>query len=345
MRIAALADVFKVILYVIASFLLAALISPYFYEIGKGFANIIANKDTTDRVAWLVLEAERADFTGYFKRALLISSLLCLFPLFYFLDLRRHARHRRGNPWTVGLPPNSVPPILGQPLKKVRWGILHTFAGFCLAPGFSLAMAWFLLELNWFQWKKEPTSSNFFQSFGNAIKPALGISIIEEIFFRGALLGIFLRAFRPSIAIITLSLVFATTHFLTPPDNLVIENPRAASAGFEMLSLIGQKFLQVDTIIHSFIALFLVGLILGIARYRTAGLWLPIGLNAGWIFTNRSFTQLTDRRSDIPEHLDLYIGTRLTEGVIPIAVLIMTGFAVALYLRFAQSPLKTSPVE
>jgi len=172
-RVAALADVLKVILYVIASFLLAAFISPYLYEIGKGFANVALTKDTTDEVAWLASKADHADFTGYFKRALLLSSLICLIPLFYFLDLRHHARHRRGNPWTVGLPPNSIPPILGQPLKKARWGILQTLTGFFLAAGFFFAMACFLFKLNWFYWNVEPSALNLWQSFGNAMKPAL----------------------------------------------------------------------------------------------------------------------------------------------------------------------------
>jgi len=303
---------------VIASFLLAALISPFLYEVGKGFANIVSGKDPSDNVTWLASKAEGADFTSYFKRALFLSSLICLFPLFYFLDLRRHARHRRGNPWTVGIPPNNTPSILGQPLRKTHWGILQTLAGFGLATAFLLAMAWFLFELNWFQWKTEPSAANFLQASWNALKPALGIAIVEEIFFRGALLGIFLRAFRPSIAIITLSLIFATTHFLTPPDHLIIDHPRSASAGFEMLSLTAQKFLQIDTIIHGFITFFVVGLILGISRYGTASLWLPIGLNAGWIFANRTFSQLADRRSDIPEKLDLYSGKTLNEGIVPI---------------------------
>jgi len=112
-----------------------------------------------------------------------------------------------------------------------------------------------------------------------------------------------------------------------------------------MLSLLGQKFLHLDNIIHSFIALFLVGIILGVARYGTASLWLPIGLNAGFIFASRSFSQLAQRRSDIPEELNFYAGTKLTEGAIPIGVIIMIGLSVTLYLRFIHSPLKTSPVE
>lgn len=333
MRVAAQADVLKVIIYVIASFVLAAAISPYLYEIGKGFANVALSKDTTDKLTWLADKADKADFASYFKRALLLSALICLVPLFYSLDLRRHARIRRGNPWSVGLPPNRIPSKMGQPLKKIRWGIFHSLAGFCLATGFFLFMTWFLFALNWFEWDQQPTLGQFWKAFGEAIKPAIGVSILEEFFFRGALLGIFLRAFRPSIAIVGLSIIFAATHFLTPPDHFLISDPRSAGAGFEMLSLIAQRFTQPEAILHSFVSLFLIGVILGVARYGTASLWLPIGLHVGWIFSIKMFGRLAQRREDFPEKFDLYMGKIMTEGLVPIGVLIMTGITVALYLK------------
>jgi uncharacterized protein len=340
-RVAALADVLKVVLYVIASLLLAAIISPYLYEIGKGFANVTRGKDTADQVTWLASRADSADFASFFKRALFLSAIICLIPLFYSLDLRRHARQRKRNPWTVGLPPNSIPPKMGQPLEKVRWGILQSLTGFCLAAGFALALAWFLFALNWFDWERQPGDGQLWKSISKSIKPALWISVLEELVFRGALLGIFLRAFRPSIAIVLLSLIFAAIHFLSPPQQFTSLDPHGAGAGFAMLALIGQKFLQLDLIIHSFISLFLVGVILGIARYRTASLWLPIGLLAGWIFSDHLFARLAERRTDFPEKFDLYIGQNLGEGLLPIGCLIMTGIAVAVYLKFSNSPPKT----
>jgi membrane protease YdiL (CAAX protease family) len=343
-RAAALADVLKVILYVIASFVLAAAISPYLYEIGKGFANVALSKNTADKVTWLADKADKADFATYFKRSLFLSALVCLVPFFYSLDLRRDARKRRGHLGSVGFPPHRIPSRMGQPLKKLRWGIFHSFAGFCLATGFFLFMAWFLFALNWFEWNRQPSSGQLWRSFGQAIKPAIGVSIVEELFFRGALLGIFLRAFRPSIAIVSLSLIFAAIHFLTPPDHFSISDPRSTGAGFEMLTLIGQRFLQPQAILHSFVSLFLVGVILGVARFGTASLWLPIGLHTGWVFSMKSFGQLTQRREDLPEKLNLYMGEIMNEGLVPIAILMMTGITVALYLKLLhQRPKEDLP--
>jgi membrane protease YdiL (CAAX protease family) len=343
-RIAALADVLKVILYVVASFALAAVISPYLYELGKGFAHVTLSKDTADEVNWLAEKAGKAEFDTYFKRSLLISALVCLVPFFYSLDLRRHPRKRRGNPWSVGLPPNTAQTELGQPLRKTRWGILHTLAGFCITTGFFFMMSWFLFKLNWFEWDCAPNRAPLLESIGKAIGPSLGVSFLEEVFFRGALLGIFLRAFRPRLAIVFLSVIFASTHFLTPPPDTFITSPSSAMAGFEMLALIGQKFLQLDTIIHSFIALLLVGVILGIARYSTASLWLPIGLHAGWVFSMKMFGRMAERRPDFPDEFNLYMGKNMTEGLIPIGVLVMTGIIVVVYLRILlpKTPLELS---
>jgi len=335
-RMAALADVFKVILYVIASFVLAAMITPHLYEIGKSFAHAALNRDTADRVVWLAAKADQADFSAFFRRSLFLSALVCLIPLFFSLDLRRHPRKRRDQPWSVGLSPNSIPTKMGQPLRRLRWGILHSLAGFFLAAGLSLLMTWLLFKLNWFEWDREPTKGQLWQSFGDAIKPAIGIAVLEELFFRGALLGIFLRAFRPSVAIVGLSLIFAGAHFLVPPADAVITDPRAAGAGFGMLTLIGQKFLQPEVLIHSFISLFLAGVILGVARYGTASLWLPVGLHAGWIFSIKIFGSLAKRRADFPDQFDLYMGKEISGGLLPIGVMMLTGIVVAVCLRLIQ---------
>lgn len=325
----------------IASFLLAAIISPYLYQIGKGFANVALTKDTTDEVTWLASRAERADFAAYFWRGFLISALICLAPLFYTLDLRRHARQRRKNPWTVGIPPNHTPPRMGQPLKKIHWGILQSFVGFCLASAFFCAMAWFVFELNWFEWERHPTKAQFWQLIAETMRPAILMSLLEELCFRGILLGIFLRAFRPSIAIISLSLLFAAIHFLMPTGDGIVSNPRAPEAGFEMLILVSRNFLESQAVIHTFIGLFFMGLILGAARVATAALWLPFGLHAGWIFCATLFATLANRRANFPDDFHFYMGKELTQGIVPIATLIMTGIVLALYLRFIHTPRKS----
>ncbi len=336
MRVAALADVLKVILFVIASFLLAALITPTLYEIGKGFANVAISKDTVDRVTWLATKADRAGFNSYFRRALLLSALICLIPLFYSLDLRRHARHRRGNPWTVGLPPSSTPPRMGQVLQKKTWGIFQSLTAFFLTTGLCLAFTWTLFALGWLEWEDRAHQINLWVLLWKSFKYALILGIIEETIFRGAFLGIFLRAFRPSIAIITLSLIFASVHFLAPPNDSTISDPRDSAAGFEMLSLIWQHSLLPRSLILDFIPLFTAGLILGLARYLTSSLWLPIGLHSAWIFSHHFFSPLTQKNPDLAEKYQLYLGESIREGIAPTLLLMISSLLIILYLRFTR---------
>ena len=53
MRKKGLGDVFRILIYVSVSFLLAALISPLLFNAGKNFAEVFADKDTTDTFSWL----------------------------------------------------------------------------------------------------------------------------------------------------------------------------------------------------------------------------------------------------------------------------------------------------
>lgn len=82
---------------------------------------------------------------------------------------------------------------------------------------------------------------------------------------------------------------------------------------------------------------FIIGLLLGIARYRTTSLWLPIGLHMAWVFSMKMFGHLATRRDDFPEAYNLYMGTKMIEGLIPIGALVLTGLALLFYLSLIKS--------
>jgi len=320
----ATADVTKLVAYVVACFLFAALLSPPLFKIGKGFAEATINRDTAENITWLAQKAQKAEFETYFKRALMLSALVLLPPLLFSLKLRVDPRKLNKSRWSIYLPSVVRDQNIGQPLLRNHSRFRHLTLGFLLSGSVLFLMATVLFKLGFFGFDKEPNSENILYAIKRALAPTFITATIEEVLFRGALLGIFLRAFRPKVAILTLSILFAAVHFLQPPSDVQVSHPGSWKSGFEMLGLIGAQLMKPQAMLYEFTTLLLVGLILGHARYGTASLWLPIGLHAGWIFSFKVFKKLCERTPDLPEKYDIYIGETLTQGLIPLLALLLT---------------------
>lgn len=351
-------DVMKLVLYVVSCFLLAALLTPWLYNAGMFLAEFTDTGSTNQFFDWLGGKARNADYPTFFKRALLLSGLLLLAPLIFALRMSGRPAPIRNSPWTIYLPPHTLVQKNGQPLSNPPYGWMHLLTGFLLAGGLLLAMGLVLVSLDWFQWD-EPIDWN--RALRKSVPPAIGASLIEELVFRGALLGIFLRTFRPFWAIVLLSLLFAGLHFLQPPDDIAVFvrpdgplpagqvyiDPEGGAAGFELLRLIGLRFADPLPVLYEFAALTAVGLILAYARFRTASLWLPIGLHAGWVFAFKLFNRLADRNPELDPKFDLYIGHDLKEGVVPLVTLLITALLVHLFVRIIPSatpPPRSTPL-
>jgi membrane protease YdiL (CAAX protease family) len=328
-------DVAKLLFFVLGSFVLAALLTPWLFNAGKFLAEFTEGGHANPALDWLGAKARKADFPTFFKRALLLSGLLLLVPLLLSLRLRDRPPSLRQSPWSIYLPPHNIARSEGQPLRNPPFGWLQCLTGMLLAAGLLFAMGIFLVSLGWFRWEE---TVDWNAALRKSVPPAITASLVEEFLFRGALLGIFLRSFRPPMAIFLLSLLFAALHFLQPPDDLSVTNPENAGAGFELLMLIGQRFSQPLPLLYEFTSLLVVGLILGYARVATASLWLPIGLHAGWVFSFKLFNRIADRTPDLDDGLALFVGSDLKEGLLPLATLGVTALLVYLFVRIIHQP-------
>lgn len=326
-------DVSKLFLYLVSSFVLAAVLTPWLYNAGTFLGDLSERGTSITAVNWLGTKARNAEYADFFKRSLLISGLLLLLPLLLALRLRKRPPALRKSPWSIYLPSRAVAGVEGQPLCNPPRGWLHLPFGFVLAGGLLFAMGALLISLEWFR-LRDPIP--WAKAFDRAAVPTITASLLEELIFRGILLGICLRTFRPWVAIVVVSLLFAALHFLQPPDDLIPAHPEAPLAGFEMLGLIAMRFQDFDLILYEFLSLLVVGLILGFARYATASLWLPIGLHSGWIFAYMFFGRIAKRRKDLDSDLDLFIGSNLKEGLIPLATLGVTAIAVYGFTRLVR---------
>ena len=341
-------DVTKLVLYLISCFLLAALVTPWLYNAGVALGEITEHRSYNSVVDYVGKHARKADFPDYFKRSLLVSALLLLLPLLFSMKLRNEPAPLRESPWSVYLPSRSVAQAEGQPLRHTKWGPLQLVIGCLLAGGLLFGMGWLLLSMDWFSLKDPiPWKTAWKKSIG----PSITASLLEEIVFRGVLLGICLRTFRPTAAIVLVSVVFAGLHFLQPPDDVAVFvrnkpvpdgamfiDPNSGISGFQLLLAIAMRFQDFQLVLFEFISLTVVGLILAYARYATASLWLPIGLHSGWIFAYTFFDRIALRNPELDAKVHYLIGGDLKEGIVPLITLAVTAVLVYLFARMFRKP-------
>lgn len=342
-------DVLKIFLYVAGSLVLAAWISPWLYNLGMGLAEVTEGKETNGLIAWLGEHARRSkdNFPRFFDRAFLLASVVLLFPLFSWLKMGRGSGSFRDTPWSLRLPDSVVAMHRGQALRRNPSGPSQAMIGFFVAAGLLLVSGWLMLQAGIFMWRDAPVSTRGVSNpllmeidWWNALKKALPSAVVvaslEEVLFRGVLLGIFLRAMKPAPAIATLSFLFAFVHFLEPPVGVSVPDPEASDAGFVLLGQIFSRFADPFSMLGRFLVLASAGVVLAIARWRTASLWLPIGLHAGWVFSHVIFKAATWPVAGMPELVRLLIGTSLLEGLLPLTIVVITGIVVAMLTRVAD---------
>ena len=159
---------------------------------------------------------------------------------------------------------------------------------------------------------------------------AIAVPLIEELFFRGLLLGVLLRDLRPTIATFLTSAFFAIIHFLKAPgssDKLV-----SWFSGFRSIANSLAQFADPMMVLALFATLFLIGWILADARLRTRSLFLPIGLHSGWILVAGVVGKLTRRSTTMLP----WLGTNLLTGLLPLALGLITWGLMIVWLHYAN---------
>jgi len=120
-----------------------------------------------------------------------------------------------------------------------------------------------------------------------ALFAGLSVGFFEEFFFRGIVFRGLIGDWKVAWSFIGANLFFAAIHFVSSPEQRLLERiePLAGAQTF-VASL--HKYATPELIFPSFVGLFLLGVVLCLAFYRTGALYLPIGLHAGWVFGIKS---------------------------------------------------------
>lgn len=358
----------KIALYLAAVLLLGALLAPVLYAGGKWLAALLVSfkQTTTPVLGWLAHKLTIHEFDSYYNRAFLVSALGLLWPFLKWMGISRGS---------LGLKKN--------PLK-----LADTLMGLLIAGGFLAFMGLFLLQMGAFTAKPQADWTRILTQAAlaaigaslmeewifrgiflgvalRAAKPWQAIVFVAAFFsilhlIQAPDLNVTDRAVRQELSTLRKQQwpLLATNHAADPAKNDWITDPSmaqfapsqiSAGSGFAMTAEIFRRNVRPALFLSEFLTLFAIGLILAVTRVRTASLWLPIGLHAGWIFMNalymgatvttRSMRQGKFNWGEGDTAIPL-IGAQLKIGLMPLAVLALTGLAVLWWLRLRGAKIR-----
>jgi membrane protease YdiL (CAAX protease family) len=292
-----LKDAARLLLYLAGVVLLGALLAPPLFWLGQALIR-----------HGILPGLTRFDFESYFHRTVLIAALLLLWPLIRVLRFR----HWRD---------------LG--LKKNPRGGADVAVGFAIAAVPLLCCGAVLIAMQIysprpaFLWHKMPT----------VLFAASVVPILEEILFRGFILGVLLRSFSRLTALLCTSALFSIIHFLKAPAETTSGASVHWLSGFRSVAHSFGQFGDPMLLAAGFLTLFALGCILADARLTTHSLWLPIGLHAGWIFANGTFSRAAHREALVLP----WVGKDLLIGIVPLILALATWALMRLWVKHADS--------
>jgi membrane protease YdiL (CAAX protease family) len=286
-----LKDVAKLAAYFVATIVVAALLAPILFYSAQ----------------WLVAHGvlsflERYDFETFFHRAVLVATVLLLWPFLRVSCVRGMS--------DLGLIPNS------------RWGRdLAAGAVISLLP--LLFCGALLIAFHVYAFRH----SFAWVRFGKMLAASITVPFIEEAFFRGIVLGILLKTGRRYIAMFAVSAIFAVVHFLKAPERA--SETVTWTSGFSSIAHAFDGLGDPMMLASALATLFFIGWILADARVLTHSLWLPIGLHAGWILGSGAFSRLARQQTlAFP-----WIGKTMLMGIIPLGVTVLTWVIMRVWLK------------
>jgi membrane protease YdiL (CAAX protease family) len=251
-------------------------------------------------------------FHRFFNRVAMVSALVLLWPTMRWMKVRSITE--------LGLGRN---PHAGRDVAS----------GVALALLPLVVLAAFYFEFEVYRLRKEIPWGKFIAVAGTvAVVP-----VLEEILFRGVLLGLAVRSLGKWGGAIVVSAAFAVIHFVRQRGEV------AEVHWWSGFALLGSAFPPPAAFVETAagaVNLFVIGMILAIATLRTRSLWLAIGLHAGWILGQQSINIIGRFRVKPPDALLPWVGPNVVSGmvptgIVPLLALLASGLLVWWYLARA----------
>jgi membrane protease YdiL (CAAX protease family) len=319
---------------------LGAWLAPLLYNAGKALAEISSAKQTNGFLEWLAGICRAADFPKYFETSLLIAAGFLFLPAISWLGGGRTEERTITHKLRLRLPEGARVKEVGQRLLPNPHGVRQGVVGFLLVTVLFMLIAGVLVMAGVLEWKNPGIA--LWGMLLRGLILALVLAVIQEVLFRGIALGIFLRAMRPATALGLSAVFFALVHFMNPPPGLTVPDPDAAGVGFELLGKIINQFSEARGVFGIFSPLLALGFVLAYARWRTASLYLSVGLHAGWIFVSGLLGSVTLGTSPPDSLMWVVSGMALNQGLVPLAGIVIAG---VLANHFTTDPDAADPSE
>lgn len=126
----------------------------------------------------------------------------------------------------------------------------------------------------------------------------LAVGLIEETFLRGAMHSAIERESGTRAAVLLTALLYAATHFFA--SHHIAPEQVTPGSGLELLAGTLHLLLAPAQIADAFLALFAVGVVLGLVRAATGNIAACIGLHAGWVWVMLVSHELLQPARDAP---------------------------------------------
>jgi membrane protease YdiL (CAAX protease family) len=249
----------RLLIFLVSVLALTSILSPWF---------AIA----ADWVSGQLLGVERFPFSRIFNRTFMFSGIALFFLCRHLLKI--------GNLAELGF-------------VSLRQGGGDLLRGWSLAVGSLTAL---LLAMSLAQVFEPYFRLSLARSLSRSLSALLSgvfAGSLEEVFFRGILFKGLLQNGRLFRAFVLSNLFYSALHFVKPGEAYFVDGVEPL-AGFRHLFYTFTPFSEPLHILPGMFGLFLLGLVLSYAFFRTGNLYLSIGLHAGWIFGLKSLRVFGD---------------------------------------------------
>jgi membrane protease YdiL (CAAX protease family) len=136
-----------------------------------------------------------------------------------------------------------------------------------------------------------PSASSFARIFFVGLGSGVGVALVEETVFRGAMHTAIERESGPWIAALFTAPLFAVLHFFAKAR--IPAADVGWGSGFDLLLMSFAPLGHPSVVLDSLLSWLVVGLILSLTRVLTGNIAVAVGLHAGWVVVLRMLQQCT----------------------------------------------------